>query len=906
MINNNLEIYSWTYGYYIDNVTNKKISVGDVVRYRTLNNGKVLFNNTTDIVSRPAGGGEVVGDTIQDYNGIFDNVDILEKSRQYISIPFTDNVNVVTLEFNGDIFDDITNDNGYAKSLLSNDESSYISFRLSDNTHINIPINQCQYVGTNKLKFLPSDTIYSVAEIRFYGSRPTKKQFMGSVIQPSLPSVPKSYYDNQTGVVRNWGYSPELFSLDNTNFYIVDPQFNGRNNLTFRESISTGFQNYTRSRSNTLDINQDALISIDTSSKLSISKSTQTYGALFGYIELLSSDTIDATNLFFKNVTFNSPAYFYSVNENLIPPKDPTIVNGGLYLTNAQDKKLKQRVIHLFSRPWDSYTLSLDDNWINDVIVLFKNPSHSSVLSSHFVLDDFEFLDIFESGSVKLTYFDMAVDTEAPTPTPTPTPSNTPTPTQTPTPSITPSVSELPIKSGYVYVWGTNGYKDDINTIPTRIDQDNNFMGIDLAFTNIFTGTNHYIASRSDKILFPIKDNRNSQLGLPFSDNITQLNKLNTVISTVNSRWKDVSLGDDFTYLLNIDNEIYRWGSNKYNQLSSEYSVLPLPSQLIVDGQIRFLNVSCGNTHVFIIDNTGNLYVCGLIDGYNINTFTKYNNETWIKIFSNETHTFGIKSNDSALYVLRGKVGNDILTFGSVSKMIDPDIATYRSIAVGDSHLLLVKRNGSLWIFGNNDYGQLGTGDKESIYDQLTIKNSYQNWSKVAAGSRHSLAITDVGVLYGWGSGQDYQFGFVQNDFDKPTLIWGGNWIDISAKGTMSGAIAGDYIFQELTTQTPTPTPTNTATPTITPSISDTPAPTPPPPSQSATPTKTPTRTPTATPTTTQTPTPTATQPIFLFRVIDFVPTTPQPTPTNSPPPQTPSPTPPVEVYDFTALSFIV
>jgi alpha-tubulin suppressor-like RCC1 family protein len=906
MITNNLQIYSWTYGYYIDSITNKKLSIGDIVRYKNINNNKVLFNNTINVVSKPAGGGEIVGDIIQDYNGIFEDNDILDESRQYIKIPFDELTNIIDIEINADIFSDIYNVEGKAQSSLPTDKSSYLSLYLYDGTEIKISITDFIYSDTNKITVNLPSTIYYVKEIRFYGPRPQKKQAIGSSIEPNI-NISAEYHQSQDGIIRNWGYEPELYNIDTTTFRLTDPSLNGRNNLIFKENILTNFQNYTRSRYNPLNISSNnSLINIDTNSSLTVSKSAQTYGALFGYLELISTDSTNTSNIFLKNVTFNSPAYFYNINENLIPPKDPTIVDGGLYLVNPQDKTQKQRVVHLFSRNWNSYLDSLDDNWVNDAIVLANNLNRSSVISPYFNLDDFEFLDTYEATPVRLTHLNITVDTEKPTPTPTQTPDSTLTPTPTPTQTITPSVSAPPIKSGYVYVWGTNGYNDEQIINPVQIDQDNNFVGINLSFTNIFTGLNHLIASRQDKILFPIKDNRSSQLGLPFSDNIKQLNKLNTVISTINSRWKNVSIGDDFTYLLNNDNEVYRWGSNRFGQLDSTYNQLPLPTQLILDNTFYFLDVSCAKTHAFVIDNFGSLYVCGSIDGYSFSKFTKYNNENWIKIFTNETHTFGIKPNDTALYVLRGKVASDVLSFNHTPQIIDHNIENYRSIDAGDSHLLVIKQDGSLWVFGNNDYGQLGTGDNDSVYDRLITKDTYQNWVKVAAGSRHSLAINTIGVLYGWGSGQDYQFGFVQNDFNIPTLIWGGNWIDISAKGNLNGAIAGDYIFQELTTQTPTPTPTNTSTPTITPSISDTPPPTPPPPSQSATTTRTPTPTATPTRTSTQTPTPTPTQPIFLFKIIDVLPVTPPPTPSQTPPPVSPSASPPVEVYDFTALSFIV
>ena len=874
---NNLNTYSWTYGYYVDNISNKKISSEDISKYKQLNRNKVLFSSAIDIIDRPVGIGAI--------NGDFNNTDILDSSRQYVSIPFNSPINIDQIQFNSNIFLDTFVDNGFLSTDLSESESPYIEITSSSET-IKISIKKCQVINSIASLVL-ENTIYNIIEIKFYGARPLKS----SVFGPSMKQ-----------------------QIDGSSFKLVDPKNNNRNQINFIENISTDFINYTRSRSSILNTKdtEPQLISINLdSSILSPSLSSKTYGKLYGYLELLTSDSVNFDTSSLNYTTINSNIYFFSLNEKLIPLKDPRLVAGGVYLNNQQDKSLKQRCLFPFSKKIDSYSSILTDQWINDCLVLSNNlPLTSSVDSYHFNLDDFESLDIYISNPVTLTYLDIQVETESATPTPTPTPSNTATPTVTQTPTLTPSSSEGMIKTGNVYIWGQNKYQDDTIMSPNKVEQDDTFLGMKLSFTNIFTGTNHFIASRQDKILFPFRDNRFFQLGLPLSDTVKQLNKLNTIISTINSRWKNVSIGDDFTYLLNNDDEIYRWGKNTYQQMASDFDILHLPSQLIVDGNIKFLDVSCGNDHVFVISQSGELYTCGTLNGFIFNSFTKYSNDnTWIKVFSNDINTFGIKSNDSNLYLIRGSLKNGInLSFNSSPISIDSDISNYKSIAVGDSHLLLVKQDGSLWGYGDNTYDQLGIGSNKDVDDKnLTLIDSSLKWSKVAAGSRHSLAINSIGVLYGWGYGQDYQFGFKQTNFDRPILIWGGDWIDISAKGNLNAGISRTEISQLLATATPTQTPTNSGTPTPTPTISGTPPQTPPPPSSSPTPTNTTTNTPTISKTPTATPSPTPTRPIFLFQIIQ-----PDPTPTvsqSSTPTPTPTHTPTiaaVKPYDFTNITFVV
>ena len=79
-------------------------------------------------------------------------------------------------------------------------------------------------------------------------------------------------------------------------------------------------------------------------------------------------------------------------------------------------------------------------------------------------------------------------------------------------------------------------------------------------------------------------------------------------------------------------------------------------------------------------------------------------------------------------------------------------------LAAGHGHVLALGRNGSVWSWGANSAGQLGTGNLSER--TLPAKVSLPAHIKtVAAGDTHSFAVDDMGRLWGWGSNNFGQTG---------------------------------------------------------------------------------------------------------------------------------------------------
>ncbi|XP_067896736.1 X-linked retinitis pigmentosa GTPase regulator-like isoform X2 [Heterodontus francisci] len=82
------------------------------------------------------------------------------------------------------------------------------------------------------------------------------------------------------------------------------------------------------------------------------------------------------------------------------------------------------------------------------------------------------------------------------------------------------------------------------------------------------------------------------------------------------------------------------------------------------------------------------------------------------------------------------------------------------SISCGDEHTAFVTENGKLYIFGSNNWGQLGLGTKNTINKPTCVKALKSEKVKLAAcGRNHTLVCTEKGNIYATGDNSEGQLG---------------------------------------------------------------------------------------------------------------------------------------------------
>lgn len=173
-------------------------------------------------------------------------------------------------------------------------------------------------------------------------------------------------------------------------------------------------------------------------------------------------------------------------------------------------------------------------------------------------------------------------------------------------------------------------------------------------------------------------------------------------------------------------------------------------------------SVSLGVCHAGAVTNDGNLYMWGS-DGNNGAIGNGTYDEIYcvpikvmenVKLVSLGHGNTGAVTNDGSLYMWGdndcGELGNDKGEWDSSYSDVPIKIMeNVESISLGESTSAAVTSDGSLYMWGNNSYGELGNGTKTDSTVPIKIMENVEN---VSLGVYCSAAITKDGSLFVWGN----------------------------------------------------------------------------------------------------------------------------------------------------------
>lgn len=113
----------------------------------------------------------------------------------------------------------------------------------------------------------------------------------------------------------------------------------------------------------------------------------------------------------------------------------------------------------------------------------------------------------------------------------------------------------------------------------------------------------------------------------------------------------------------------------------------------------------------------------------------------------------------------------------------------WTQIAAGAGHCLALKSDGSLWAWGQNDRGQVGDGTTSNQFAVTRIGPDH-DWMTIAAGDFNSYALKRDGRLWGWGVGD--VMGRIADDLSPREIDSVGNVVAISANEFILLALRSD------------------------------------------------------------------------------------------------------------------
>lgn len=165
----------------------------------------------------------------------------------------------------------------------------------------------------------------------------------------------------------------------------------------------------------------------------------------------------------------------------------------------------------------------------------------------------------------------------------------------------------------------------------------------------------------------------------------------------------------------------------------------------------------------------------------------------WATVSAGNVHSLAVKTNGT-LWTWGngqfGQLGNGLFSSATANVIQVGTANDWLTVSAGNRFSLAIKTTGTLWSWGLNNVGQLGLNNliDQNLPMQVGTAN---NWMKIDAGNQHSLAIDNTGFIYAWGNNTFGQFGNGTNTNSLiPIMVSSSNnWAEVSAGFDHSMAI---------------------------------------------------------------------------------------------------------------------
>ena len=358
-----------------------------------------------------------------------------------------------------------------------------------------------------------------------------------------------------------------------------------------------------------------------------------------------------------------------------------------------------------------------------------------------------------------------------------------------------------------LFTWGKNDYgqqglNDKTNrSSPTQIPG-TNWNSVSVQGTTRFAA----MAQKSDNTLWAWGYNDWGKLGQNNRTDYSSPIQIGT-----DTDWSGAFMnGQAAWYAVKTNGELWTCGSNSSAALGqNDKTQRSSPVQISGAWSTNIDHLGAGTNSGFAIKTDGTLWSWGYngYGGLGQNNLTEYSSPrqipgtTWNFVESNGNSTMAIKTDGTLWSWGNGIWGMLGLNQPSPTKISSPTQVgtdtTWKSGSIGDNGMLATKTNGTLWMWGVNQHGNLGLNEgyptRNAASSPVQIPGT--TWetvrNKSETGGAYTLALKTDGTLWAWGNNENGDLGLNSSTPDRrssPTQI-AGTWSKVDAGSGHSFAL---------------------------------------------------------------------------------------------------------------------
>jgi alpha-tubulin suppressor-like RCC1 family protein len=290
---------------------------------------------------------------------------------------------------------------------------------------------------------------------------------------------------------------------------------------------------------------------------------------------------------------------------------------------------------------------------------------------------------------------------------------------------------------GSVWAWGNNSFGQVGNgtaagqggsgvLTPTQVQQlsgGNITSVIKVAGGGIQSSGQHSLALKSDGTVWGWGSNNDGQLG-----DGTLAERTSAVQTKVITDVVAIAAGGQHSLALKNDGTVWAWGDNADGQLGIGNTITQTqPVQITALNGMVMVAIAAGGNHSLAVRDDGTVWAWGSNSNGQLGATT--------------TQTCGTVSCSMAPIQASGIVSATLVT-------------------AGDEHSVALKSDATVWAWGDNQAGELGTGTGQGGPTPVQV-NGLTGVTAISsqANGKHSLALKSDGTVWAWGSNVSGQIG---------------------------------------------------------------------------------------------------------------------------------------------------
>ena len=351
--------------------------------------------------------------------------------------------------------------------------------------------------------------------------------------------------------------------------------------------------------------------------------------------------------------------------------------------------------------------------------------------------------------------------------------------------------------NGTLWSWGYNAFGNLGNNTTTGTSSPVQIGALSV-WTQITAGAQSTAAIQSNGTLWAWGQNNNGQLGLN-----TNINYSSPVQVGALSTWSRVAMQQyNIGAILQSSGTLYASGFGSYGSLGNNSTTTQSSPVVILSPSYGPWSKIAGAYYTTIaIQNNGTLWSCGYnlygqlglnTTTVSISTFVQVGSlSAWTQIAGAKTQILALQSNGTLWGWGSNSYGQLGLNTSTLTGVLSPvqvgALSTWTKVACGYAFSLGIQSNGTLWTWGNNNYGQLGLSDITNRSSPVQV-GALSTWTQVSGGQYYTLALQNPGILYAWGNNGAGQLGLNTSTtpYQSPLQVlspFQGTWIQVAANG---------------------------------------------------------------------------------------------------------------------------